>query len=91
MALLEIQLTTNSKAIDFHKGTADVVGITSDDSYRFITALVGYETNGDEIKILFSDSSRIVFNYDQVEQIGLVTSFSSSQDVLDAIEILLSL
>lgn len=91
MALLDIQLTPNGKALDFHVGTASVQGITGSDSYRLISSLLGFDSNGDEVKILLVDGSRINFNYNQVESIGLVTSFSSSIDVIDALETLLSL
>lgn len=91
MALLSIQLTTNGKALDFHKGTAEVPGLASDDAYYFINNILGFQKEGDEVLFMFVDGSNFRFTYDQVFDIGGVTTFNNAQNVVDAIEDLLTL
>ncbi len=94
MALAQLTMTTNKKAIDFHKNDAEIVGLESDDEYIYADKIIKISVLDVGLMIGLIDGDQILLSCDQVEKIGVTEElphFTSVTAMKDAIKTMLEL
>lgn len=94
MALATLTLTTNGKAIDFHKNDSSIAGVEGGDEYLFIDKIMKLSILTGGVIIKFIEDSEIFLPYDQVGTVGATThvsGFPDSATLKTALKTLLSL
>ena len=90
MAGITIQLTSASKALDFHRNDAEVIGIIKGhDDYINVDHIMHVGSIADEARITLIGGQSIIFKYTDVDAIGAVVAFADAEAVTDAILVLL--
>lgn len=70
MALATLTLTTNSKAIDFHRNDGEITGVEGGDEYLIVDKILRLSILTEGIIIKLVEDSEIFLPFDQVETVG---------------------